>query len=206
MKVTKGPVVWSDLLLSYTTTDYGRFSFEFWNSSKINDSFRNASGNEADYKLMWDKDVVKDTNLLIGFNHIDCQPLFSGHEGDINEIFVEVRHDLHFGKNTISPFLRAELNQLIGPGSASSDYFVGAYSNWIIRPGLSLNSKLAVLIDDGRGLDSGALILYYGALSYKISEHFSLNILDIKSTVPFVGMDDRDGAEVVGGAGIVGTF
>ena len=194
----------NDPTLSYTTDNIGRFSIEIWSSNVIGDSLRMAEGNEIDLPIVsWDMDVLKDTNLKVGFGHFDLAPLFSGNKGDMNELFFEIKHRLEINKNnSIAPFFRLEWNQLIGHGQISSNIHVGTYHDWLIREGLSLNEKFAVVLDDGKGTDGGALFLYYGALNWSLTDRWSLDAPIVKITIPMFGMADREGTQAVIGVGL----
>ncbi|MFA6183973.1 MAG: hypothetical protein WC682_02620 [Parcubacteria group bacterium] len=186
-------VIQPDLNLIYTFASGYWLGGEIWDSGQMDGQFRDATGAEIDYILSAGKDWGN-FSLSGGIARFDCQKLFDGSNGDINEIFAEVDYTiLSDDDSSLKIFGRIEWNQLIGEGSASSNIFLGAKHSMSFFRYFSLNSKAAAVFDDGHGSEAGAIVLLQSGISYEIvKDTLSWDITTIKFTTQLIGAEDRD--------------
>ena len=191
--VSEGKAVYQpDIFLAYDTANWGQFSLELWGSYQFDGVFKDESANEMDFIVSWLKDFEWVT-VQVGFNYIDCAQLFAGKEGDVAEWIVELSREfsLEEGGDTFTPYVRVEWNELIGEGDTSSNFFIGMLHGHSFTEQLSLNNKIAIVLDDGKDTEAGAVGLLQVILSYALYENVALD-LGGKVTTPIVDAQDRD--------------
>lgn len=191
--VSEGKAVYQpDLFLAYDTVNWGQISVELWGSYRFDGVFRDEPSNESDFIVSWLRDFDWIT-IQVGFNYIDCAQLFAGKEGDVAEWILELSHEfsLEEGGDTFAPFVRVEWNHLIGEGDTSSNMIVGLIHGHSFTKQLSINNRIAVVLDDGKDTESGVVGLLQGTLSYALYENVSLDLAG-KVTTPLIDAEDRD--------------
>lgn len=181
-----------DLFLAYDMIEWGQVSLEFWGSYQFDGVLREEFANEIDYIVSWQKDFEFLT-VQVGFNYIDCATLFDGTTGDVAEWILELSREFSLTDDgdTFAPFVRVEWNHLIGEGDTSSNFFVGMLHGHSFTEQLSLNNRIAIVLDDGKDTEAGAVGLLQSMLSYALRENVSIDLLG-KVTTPVVDAEDRD--------------
>ena len=194
------PVLQNDLFVSLP---YDFFIDVWWSVGLDGTGVNSDFGDEVDYTIGW-SGALEEFNLTASFGYYDLFELGTDEGGDVFFNFLEVSRafpDVLDG-HTLTPYLNAtmyfphkwDVSDGVQP-------VLGLRHSWLVTRWLSANSDIGFIYDSGAfDFEPGFLWKYQGTLDWRLNDHLTLNLPQIKARVPLEPLNRREAVAVYGAA------